>query len=222
MSQVGTYTPSPTLPSEAVLLTANLGKLSAKDQEFASSLLEAARSPRGCSPKQAHWLSVLAERATQEKVVATQVTADLTKLNEMFATAKASGIKSPYILADGPEDLHGLRLKLAGPTSRNAGQVYVYTNHKAYEDRAWLGRIDEAGAFHPSRECVGPLVGEVSGFLSAIAADPEGTSKAYGRKFGACCFCSRELTTKASIFAGYGPICADKFGLAWGTCEEVA
>jgi hypothetical protein len=42
-----------------------------------------------------------------------------------------------------------------------------------------------------------------------------------GRKFKRCCFCSRELTDSPSIVAGYGPICADKWGLPWGEATEV-
>jgi len=31
-----------------------------------------------------------------------------------------------------------------------------------------------------------------------------------------CCFCGRDLDTAESISMGYGPICADKYGLPWG------
>lgn len=36
-------------------------------------------------------------------------------------------------------------------------------------------------------------------------------AKAYGKRTGQCCVCSRELTVKASIDAGIGPICASRF-----------
>lgn len=36
-------------------------------------------------------------------------------------------------------------------------------------------------------------------------------AKAYGKRTGQCCQCGRELTVKASIDAGIGPICAAKF-----------
>jgi hypothetical protein len=35
----------------------------------------------------------------------------------------------------------------------------------------------------------------------------------YGRQTGRCSCCGRELTNKASIDAGIGPICASKWGL---------
>lgn len=43
-----------------------------------------------------------------------------------------------------------------------------------------------------------------------------GTVRVYGRNTGNCCFCARELTTGESVAMGYGPICADKYGLPWG------
>lgn len=34
-----------------------------------------------------------------------------------------------------------------------------------------------------------------------------------GKRTGICCYCARELTHDISIGQGYGPVCADKFGL---------
>ena len=36
-----------------------------------------------------------------------------------------------------------------------------------------------------------------------------------GQRYSNCCFCGLELTNKASLQMGYGPICADKYGLPW-------
>ena len=52
--------------------------------------------------------------------------------------------------------------------------------------------------------------------LVALAENPEETAAMYGHITGSCCFCSRMLTDKRSTDVGYGPICASKFGLAWG------
>jgi hypothetical protein len=37
----------------------------------------------------------------------------------------------------------------------------------------------------------------------------------YGKKHGNCCFCGKSLTNAISIHHGYGPICADHWGLPW-------
>jgi hypothetical protein len=44
--------------------------------------------------------------------------------------------------------------------------------------------------------------------------------QANGQKYKHCCFCGLELTDAPSLAAGYGPICADKWGLPWGDVPE--
>lgn len=43
---------------------------------------------------------------------------------------------------------------------------------------------------------------------------------ANGQVTGICCFCGIHLVTHNSIAAGYGPVCADKYGLPWGVEHE--
>jgi len=44
----------------------------------------------------------------------------------------------------------------------------------------------------------------------------------FGQKFSYCCFCGTEITNKNSLAVGYGPICAEKYGLPWdGMAEEL-
>ena len=52
--------------------------------------------------------------------------------------------------------------------------------------------------------------------LDGLELDPASYSARVGRETGSCCFCRKGLTTKASLAAGYGPICASKLGLPWG------
>lgn len=201
-------------------LTTNLDKLSPKDQEFARSLLQSAVSLRGATPAQHHWIEKLAQRATETKPQAEKVMADLGPLNSLFRKAREN-LKRPHLLIDAG-DFGGIKLQQAGEQSRYYGQVYVYTTG-AYEERTWLGRIDNEGQFVPSREAEQDgHVKAVVAALAAMAVDPAAAAKAYGQRFGVCCMCSRELTDKRSIHAGYGPICADRWGLPWGECEEVA
>lgn len=56
------------------------------------------------------------------------------------------------------------------------------------------------------------------------ALDKEDLAKslmATGIKFSHCCFCGQEITTAESLYAGYGPICAEHWGLPWGETGEV-
>jgi len=47
--------------------------------------------------------------------------------------------------------------------------------------------------------------------LAEFDADPLGAAVKYGKLSGTCCSCGRDLTDPASIEAGIGPICAQKF-----------
>jgi hypothetical protein len=44
----------------------------------------------------------------------------------------------------------------------------------------------------------------------------------HGHKTGNCCFCSRPLNDARSTEVGYGPVCADKWELPWGTKNALA
>lgn len=45
-------------------------------------------------------------------------------------------------------------------------------------------------------------------------------AKAFGLLYKRCVFCSRRLTDQRSMDAGYGPVCAQTYGLPWGEKEE--
>ena len=47
--------------------------------------------------------------------------------------------------------------------------------------------------------------------LSAETAMSLEQAKTYGALYGTCCACGRTLTDEASIAAGIGPVCAEKF-----------
>lgn len=51
--------------------------------------------------------------------------------------------------------------------------------------------------------------------LNNLEHDPAYAAKLHGQQYGHCCFCGLELTNSISISYGYGPICAEKWGLPW-------
>jgi hypothetical protein len=58
------------------------------------------------------------------------------------------------------------------------------------------------------------------GSLTGCAPENRVTAEqaaAFGHATGCCCFCSRTLTDDRSLVVGYGPTCATKHGLPWGT-----
>jgi hypothetical protein len=124
--------------------------------------------------------------------------ADLSRIREMFDAATASGFKKPVYRAE------GLKITLAPATGRNSGALYVVQ----IEDDAYQGKV-EGVTFKAMREANADTLGR----LQTIARNPMEAAVRYGRQTGRCSCCGRELTNKASIDAGIGPICAGKWGL---------
>ena len=178
--------------------------------DFEHNLLSCARAeaiePRLCGI--AAYI-IEAYRRSQPKPEATQLNVNgLSRIFAMFDKAKAA-LKRPAIrLAN--EAGQRLHLSLAGAASKNAGFVYVKSDSGF--DSPYYGKISPDGRFFGSNACppsVEPL-------LQSFANDPEGIATKYGRLTGCCSFCGRKLTDKRSTEMGYGPVCADKFGLDWG------
>lgn len=53
-------------------------------------------------------------------------------------------------------------------------------------------------------------------FLERMAADPIGFMAECSRNMGQCCYCGLPLEDDRSKTVGYGPVCANKWGLPWG------
>lgn len=52
--------------------------------------------------------------------------------------------------------------------------------------------------------------------LQELIDDPVGTAARFGKETKCCSFCGIGLTDPRSQLVGYGPICADNYGLPWG------
>lgn len=125
-------------------------------------------------------------------------------LETAFAVARQNGIRYPKLpltwLENPTNPKEGEAQTFLFKTSVK-GPVYVT------ERDEYLGKITE-GRFFPVRACDA----QTQGRILAVCLDPKQAAVAYGRRFGVCCKCSRELTNPASIEAGIGPICAQKYG----------
>lgn len=123
----------------------------------------------------------------------------------------------PGIPDSAPHDLPGGgRQPLA--LSYSSGATTKYPNTIAVNDGApygrsvFYGRIDTLGNFIRMRNCPESILT----LLRLFAHDPAGVAKEHGRLNGRCCLCDNPLTDDRSIEAGYGPVCADHYGLPWG------
>lgn len=118
------------------------------------------------------------------------------EIEKAFATAKARGIKRPAMR------LAEFKFKLAPDTGRNAGALYVMH----LESDVYLGKIVD-GKFYKSRDCSA----EQEAKVVEVASAPLEAAVAYGKMYGQCSICGRELTDKVSIERGIGPICESKY-----------
>lgn len=191
-------------------LKAALPMLPAGRADFASSLIaQATKGKKPLSPKQVDWVGKLIALATTPKAQpeGISVASDFSGVLALFATATGNGMKKPTIRLA----VLGLKftLSLAPAAGKNAGYVYLKV------DGEYRGKISPEGKIFPyeladdQREAVFRLLG-------ALAADPAGVALDYGKATGTCCFCAKDLTDERSVFAGYGPQCAEHYGLPWG------
>jgi len=134
-----------------------------------------------------------AMKAEQEEAA---TKADLEPIRQMFETARESGYKAPKYRAE------GLVISRAGDHSRNPGALYVKNDEDEY-----LGKV-VGTQFFPVRTAPTNTTEK----LATIAQDPKAAAIRWGQRTGRCSCCGRELTNHASIDAGIGPICAEKWG----------
>ena len=114
-------------------------------------------------------------------------------------------------------------LSVAGERSSAPGTVNV-TGEGQYPNRAWYGRVQPSGAWEPSRSVSPEMQSAMAQLLSEFGRDPNGIAAAYGRATNTCCFCRAELTDARSVAAGYGPVCAEHYGLkaSWTAAAKSA
>lgn len=135
-----------------------------------------------------------AERAKRE---ADAPVIELTRISELFDTARSNGLKKPALV------ISGLRLSLAPENGRNAGCLYVKDNGD------YAGKITPEGKFLAIREARAEIAQE----LQTLAADPLAALTAHGHQTGNCSCCSRLLTNAESVRLGIGPVCRVRWGL---------
>lgn len=202
-----------------IALADSLPRLSERDQAFAGNLL---RWRGDFSQKQTYWAGVLIQRAAERSATnaqqarPAQVIGDIKPVVEMLERASQT-LKFPALRLDG-----GLRVNIAGERAREPGSLTVTSQAKDETGREYFGRVTREGVWEPSRKLPADQARAIGVVLHAFAADPAGRAAAYGRRTGACCFCGRELTKSESIGWGYGPVCADKWGLPHGALECAA
>lgn len=177
---------------------------SEKQENYARSLIEWSRPKAGVKD----WGDQLRIRDSTAKLGGTQ---GFQRVSQLFKTAREKGLKKAQIdiAVSMGEDIVPLTLKQVSPTGRNPeGTIYVSCG----ATKEYFGKIMPDGLFFKSEKCDQDEVAA----LTMFAQDPVGVSRASGRLTSNCCFCRKKLTTPESVAVGYGPSCAENFGLPWG------
>lgn len=200
--------------TEIEALAEALPRLPIKDQAFATSLLQQA-GRRGLSEKQMFWVRKLTQNANTPQAKRPKVEiGNFAGIMAIFAKA-AQHLKHPSVLLPLPNKsyIDIIELKPTGAKSRYPGCIHV-TDGGKYGSNVYCGRLTPSGDFIAARACEGRE--DVLATLKRFAENPAEVATEYGRLTGSCCFCRKDLTDERSTEVGYGPVCADHFGLPWG------
>lgn len=95
------------------------------------------------------------------------------------------------------------------------GNVYF----KVQEARNGSGRRYAKILYLPEVEGGKPHWEYAPGVVMALSEEDRLTAEeaaAFGKLYGICIFCNRDLTDERSIYVGYGAKCAENQGLPWG------
>lgn len=198
-------------------LAANLESLPSHNLSFAKSLIHQYTARRKLSEKQWDWVERLMRQATEPKESPEEPreqvkVGELDGIQKLFEKAIQNGIPRPSIKFAVGEYI----MRLA---YHRDGRIFI---NRSEQNFYWitLGYITIEGFFreYPDKRSAQP-----EGMFESIKeliANPSAFGRAQGQKLNWCIFCSRELRTTDSVFYGYGPICAEKWGLEWGNAAE--
>jgi hypothetical protein len=179
-------------------------KLTPKDQEFASDLMQTFTNTGGLSSRQWEWVKKLADRVSGME----PIYGDFDAIRVMFMMA-GEHIKIP-------------KIRLLAESGRYV-QLNFYPDTKTikvYVD-GWQGHGSRKFAGVIEKEVIKPfnsdrMTEEVKTVIQELSLDPAGVAKAMAAKLGCCSFCGSRLSDDESKRRGYGPTCAEHFGLPHG------
>lgn len=192
-------------------LRAVVSKLPVGNVDFASSLIAQFERKGFLSPNQWPWVEKLTALGEQGAPKPKSL-GNVAEIYAMFAKAQEK-LRFPKITLQLTQGSL-LSLYVSGARSKQPGVVNV--TMPSTEGKLWLGRVQKDGKFEPSLRADKATQEQVGKLLFRLAKDPQGVVKEFGKLTGHCSFCYRTLSDERSLNAGYGPVCAENFGLNWG------
>lgn len=182
----------PVFPSlgEAHLKLKELVRNGTLRSDFAMSL--ASKSHNVLSEKQGAWVHKIVADAVQPKECEK---IELRRVTALLLLARENGIKWPK-----------LRTRSLMVRFRKDGDLCVVSSDR----ETYFGVLSTKDGVLSLRR---PMSQELQAELLAMNTDPVEAARLYGQITGNCCFCGHVLTHHDSIELGYGPVCAENWGL---------
>lgn len=218
-------TPTPTDANAALpILREAMANLNESSRRFASDILSTYSRRGTVSHGQAPWVGKLIDRAQVQAAdaaapldtVNTVKLGDTTGIKALFDRA-AIHLKAPGVVIQVP-DVGMVKVYVGKANTRWAGRTMVVDYDKDFPLAKTYGEIRTDGLFAPRKNVTTPST--LIPALQDFAANPVQHAAAYGRLTGKCCFCRNRLTDPRSTAQGYGPDCAEHYGLPWGEQPE--
>jgi hypothetical protein len=203
-------------PSAALAGKLNLaigeGRVSARDRNFALSLLSGYLKYGRFTPKQLPHVERLvkgAESPAPAPAPATpaQLAPTYKRLVSWFDYL-TDNIAFPklHLKVTG---LGPVTIARAGNGSKTPGALNL-TDGKPFGENQWYGRVNRDGTLF--LRVRNEQAEELVDLLRRLEEDPKEVCAEFGLETGNCACCGRLLTNEASVELGIGPICAEKFG----------
>lgn len=194
--------PNPIIPANDIPSSVHvwIQRAESKLNSFAISLGNQLTSKGGLTQGQVDAVIRAADRDRQYELEVSQrqasaPAADVGPVVECLQKAVDNGLKAPKIR------LGKYRFSLAKPDSKNPGAIYVKDKGGEYLGKIQMGRLQLMPRYRDQEEEV-----------LKVTADPVNQAIAYGKEYGVCALCGRDLSDPISVERGIGPICAERFG----------
>lgn len=133
---------------------------------------------------------------------------------ELFAQAKQS-LKWPSLQFK----IDGQDVKIA-PT-RKPNTLFISNGKRKDQGRIIYGILKNEGTSTKAQWQPSVLnFPKLRAMVVPLVQNPLEVCVLYGLEYNHCCFCGLELTNPSSVKHGYGPVCAEKWGLPWGVEDD--
>lgn len=205
---------SPLLTSEAYDILKKQPVLSS----FCQSLLRQWERSGRLSEAQLYWFHKLALEPTtakeQPKVEEPEGLGPYVPLLALLTAGQQCNKRQPRVKIPLPGGV--LAIKLMGDRSKNAGCLAITNGVSGWRDRPnseFYGYVGVTGHWKPTYN----TPEYIKSAMEALAPNPTAWVAAFGQRVSYCVFCATQITTTESLAVGYGPVCAERFSLPWGT-----